>query len=306
MEKILCSESSVRLDVFVSKNFDITRSRAAQLCEEGQVKVNSVCGKKNLVLKSGDTVEVNIPAPVSIDTLPENLPLKIIYEDNDILVVDKPQGMVVHPAAGNYSGTLVNALLHHCKDSLSGINGKLRPGIVHRIDKNTAGLLIVAKNDVSHEALAKQIKIHSFLRRYHAIIYGNLKNDQGTIDMPIGRHPADRKKMSVYNTEKAGVRYAITHYRVLERFDGYSYVELTLETGRTHQIRVHMAYLGHPVVGDDVYAASFVKKDSNKFPGQLLYAKQIGFTHPISQEQLFFEGDLPDYFVSFLEKLRRM
>ncbi|MBQ9920824.1 MAG: RluA family pseudouridine synthase [Clostridia bacterium] len=304
MKKTVCSDDAVRLDVFLSRDGEITRSRAAQLCEEGRVKVNSLPAKKNLILKNGDTVEADIPAPVAIDTEAEEIPLKIVYEDDDLLVVDKPQGMVVHPAAGNYNGTLVNALLHHCKDSLSGINGKIRPGIVHRIDKNTAGLLIVAKNDISHEALAAQIKVHSFLRRYHAIIYGNLKDDNGTVDMPIGRHPTDRKKMAVYREEKNGIRNAVTHYKVLERFNGYSYVELTLETGRTHQIRVHMAHLGHPVVGDDVYASSFVKKDKNKFNGQLLYAKEIGFVHPTSKKDLFFEGELPEYFTKFLDKLR--
>lgn len=306
MKKLICAENGIRLDRFMAENADITRSRAAQLCDDGKVTVNSKAAKKNLLLKEGDIVETEIPAPVEIDALPEDLPLKIIYEDDDLLIVDKPQGMVVHPAAGNYSGTLVNALLYHCKNSLSGINGKIRPGIVHRIDKNTAGLLMVAKNDAAHEGLSAQIKVHSFLRRYHAILYGRLSDDSGTVDMPIGRHPTDRKKMAVYDNVKIGVRNAVTHYRVLERFDNYTYVELTLETGRTHQIRVHMAYLGHPVVGDDVYAASFVKKDKNKFSGQLLYAKEIGFVHPITGKEMSFEGELPDYFSQFLNKLRGM
>ncbi len=306
MKKLICSESGIRLDRFIAENTDITRSHAAILCDNGKAFVNTKSAKKNLVLKDGDIIEIEIPAPVEIDTQPEDLPLNILYEDNDLLIVDKPQGMVVHPAAGNHSGTLVNALLHHCKGSLSGINGKIRPGIVHRIDKNTAGLLIVAKNDFSHEKLAIQIKEHSFTRRYHAVLYGRLKNDFGTVDMPIGRHPTDRKKMAVYDSVKTGVRNAVTHYRVIERFDNYTYAELTLETGRTHQIRVHTAFLGHPVVGDDIYASSFVKKDKNKFSGQLLYAKEIGFTHPASGKELFFSGDLPDYFVQFLEKLRGM
>lgn len=306
MKKLICAENGIRLDRFMAENADMTRSRAAQLCDEGKITVNSKAAKKNLLLKEGDLVEAEIPAPVEIDALPEDLPLKIIYEDDDLLIVDKPQGMVVHPAAGNYSGTLVNALLYHCKESLSGINGKIRPGIVHRIDKNTAGLLMVAKNDAAHEGLAAQIKVHSFLRRYHAILYGRLSDDAGTVDMPIGRHPTDRKKMAVYDSVKVGVRNAVTHYRVLERFDNYTYVELTLETGRTHQIRVHTAYLGHPVVGDDVYAASFVKKDKNKFNGQLLYAKEIGFVHPITGKEMFFEGELPNYFSQFLDKLRGM
>lgn len=306
MKKLICAENGIRLDRFMAENADMTRSRAAQLCDEGKITVNSKAAKKNLLLKEGDLVEAEIPAPVEIDALPEDLPLKIIYEDDDLLIVDKPQGMVVHPAAGNYSGTLVNALLYHCKESLSGINGKIRPGIVHRIDKNTAGLLMVAKNDAAHEGLAAQIKVHSFLRRYHAILYGRLSDDAGTVDMPIGRHPTDRKKMAVYDSVKVGVRNAVTHYRVLERFDNYTYVELTLETGRTHQIRVHTAYLGHPVVGDDVYAASFVKKDKNKFNGQLLYAKEIGFVHPITGKEMFFDGELPNYFSQFLDKLRGM
>ncbi|MBE6689029.1 MAG: RluA family pseudouridine synthase [Ruminococcaceae bacterium] len=307
MEKLItCSENGIRLDMFLAKNAEMTRSHAAQMCENEKITVNGKPAKKNLILNSGDAVYLQIDAPVAIDTVAEDLPLNIVYEDNDLLVVDKPQGMVVHPAAGNYSGTLVNALLHHCKDSLSGINGKIRPGIVHRIDKNTAGLLIIAKNDASHEGLAEQIKVHSFVRRYHAILYGRLKSDSGTVDMPIGRHPSDRKKMAVYDKEKQGVRNAVTHYRVLERFDNYTYTELTLETGRTHQIRVHTNYLGHPVVGDDVYASSFVKKDKNKFNGQLLYAKEIGFVHPITKQELFFSGKLPDYFTKFLEKLRGM
>ena len=306
MKKLICSENSIRLDRFIAENSNITRSHAAILCDNGKAFVNTKSAKKNLLLKEGDIIEIEIPAPVEIDTQPEDLPLNILYEDNDLLIVDKPQGLVVHPAAGNHSGTLVNALLHHCKGSLSGINGKIRPGIVHRIDKNTAGLLIVAKNDMSHEKLAIQIKEHSFTRRYHAVLYGRLKNDFGTVDMPIGRHPTDRKKMAVYDSVKTGVRNAVTHYRVIDRFDNYTYAELTLETGRTHQIRVHTAFLGHPVVGDDIYASSFVKKDKNKFSGQLLYAKEIGFTHPSSGKELFFSGELPDYFVQFLEKLRGM
>ena len=306
MKKMICNENGIRLDIFLAKNAEMTRSHAAQMCEKEKVTVNGRPAKKNYILNAGDTVDFQIEPPLPIDTVAEELPLNIIYEDNDLLVVDKPQGMVVHPAAGNYSGTLVNALLHHCKDSLSGINGKIRPGIVHRIDKNTAGLLIVAKNDASHEGLAGQIKVHSFVRRYHAVLYGRLKNDFGTVDMPIGRHPTDRKKMAVYDSVKQGVRNAVTHYRVLERFDDYTYAELTLETGRTHQIRVHTNYLGHPVVGDDVYASSFVRRDKNKFKGQLLYAKEIGFIHPITQEELFFSGELPDYFTRFLDKLRGM
>lgn len=288
----------IRLDVFVAEIGEITRSRAAKLLEDGAVSVNGKIAPKNLKLSYGDEVVLNLPDPVSYDITAENIELDIVYEDNDLLVVNKPKGMVVHPAAGNYDGTLVNALMHHCGDSLSGINGVMRPGIVHRIDKNTSGLLMVAKNDNAHNGLAEQIKEHSFTREYEAIVYGNLKSDSGTIDAPIGRHPIKRKQMAV--TDK-GSKFAITHYTVIERFGEFTHVRLRLETGRTHQIRVHMAYIGHPVAGDDVYGP---KKVITTLNGQCLHAKKVGFIHPITNEYLEFESDLPDYFKKFLKGIR--
>ena len=238
-----------------------------------------------------------MPEPVSYDVKPENIPLDIIYEDDDLLVVNKPKDMVVHPAAGNFEGTLVNALMYHCKDSLSGINGVMRPGIVHRIDKNTSGLLMVAKNDFSHNHLAAQIKEHSFTREYEAVVYGNLKNDTGIVDAPIARHPVKRKQMAV---AFSGGRDAVTEYTVLERFGNFTHVRLKLKTGRTHQIRVHMAYLGHPVAGDDVYGP---KKVITKLGGQCLHAKKIGFIHPKTNEYMEFDSQLPEYFAKFLKEL---
>ena len=252
MERIeaVCSGETVRIDVFTAKEADITRSRAAGLIANGNVLINGKAAAKNAKVKEGDRVEITLPDPEIYDITPENIPLDIVYEDNDLLVVNKPKGMVVHPAAGNYSGTLVNALMYRCGDSLSGINGVMRPGIVHRIDKDTSGLLMVAKNDFAHNKLAEQIKEHSFTREYEAVVYGNLKADSGVIDAPIGRHPIKRKQMAViYENSKN----AVTHYNVIERLDGFTHTRLRLETGRTHQIRVHMAYIGHPVAGDEVY-----------------------------------------------------
>ena len=288
----------VRLDVFVAEMGEITRSRAAKLLEDGCVLVNGKVAPKNLKLSFGDEVVLNMPDPILYDITPEDITLDIVYEDNDLLVVNKPKGMVVHPAAGNFDGTLVNALMHHCGESLSGINGVMRPGIVHRIDKNTSGLLMVAKNDAAHNGLAEQIKEHSFTREYEAVVYGNLKNDSGTVDAPIGRHPVKRKQMAV--TDK-GSKHAITHYTVLERFGDFTHVRLRLETGRTHQIRVHMAYIGHPVAGDDVYGP---KKVITSLCGQCLHAKKVGFVHPITNEYLEFESELPDYFQKFLRGIR--
>jgi 23S rRNA pseudouridine1911/1915/1917 synthase len=250
-------------------------------------------------LQLGDEVLVELPDPVEYDILPQDLNLQIVYEDDDLLVVNKPKGMVVHPAAGNFDGTLVNGLMYHCKDNLSGINGVMSPGIVHRIDKNTSGLLIVAKNDFSHNFLAEQIKEHSFTREYEAVVYGNLKNDNGTVNAPIGRHPVKRKQMAVTNTAS---RHAITHYEVLERFGDFTHLKLRLETGRTHQIRVHMAYLGHPVAGDDVYGP---KKVITALNGQCLHAKKIGFIHPKTKEYLEFDSSLPEYFEKFIKKLQQ-
>lgn len=291
-------ENGFRLDRFI--NFrcqELTRSAAEKLILSGEVYLNGKSAQKSAKVKPGDLVEFVIPEPVKLDVVPENIPLDILYEDNDLLVVNKPKGMVVHPAAGNYTGTLVNALLYHCGDSLSGINGVIRPGIVHRIDKETSGLLIVAKNDTSHRKLAEQIKAHSFTRMYEAVVHGNMKMDMGTVNAPIGRHPTDRKRMAV--TEKNS-RNAVTHYTVLDRFPGYTHMQLKLETGRTHQIRVHMAYLGHPVAGDPIYGP---KKPEPGLQGQCLHARIIGFIHPSTGEYMEFDSGLPVYFTDFLKKL---
>ncbi len=298
LTKICDTNDRVRVDVFVAEMGDITRSRAAKLIEDGCVTVNGKIAVKNLKLTLNDEVILNLPDPTVYNVTAEEIALDIVYEDNDLLVVNKPKGMVVHPAAGNFDGTLVNALMHHCGDSLSGINGVMRPGIVHRIDKNTSGLLMVAKNDTAHNGLAEQIKEHSFTREYEAVVYGNIKNDSGTIDAPIGRHPVKRKQMAV--TDK-GSKHAITHYKVIERFGDFTHVRLKLETGRTHQIRVHMAYIGHPVAGDDVYGP---KKVITSLCGQCLHAKKVGFIHPITNDYLEFESNLPDYFVKFLKGIR--
>ena len=288
-----------RLDVFVAAAADVTRSRAASLIEQGFVTVNGNTADKKTKLKTGDSVSISIPKPTAYTAAAENIPLDIVYEDGELLVVNKPKGMVVHPAAGNYSGTLVNALMWHCGDSLSGINGIMRPGIIHRIDKNTSGLLIVAKNDNAHRKLAEQIKEHSFTREYEAVVYGNIKCESGTVNAPIGRHPVKRKQMAV--TDK-NAKNAVTHYAVLERLNGFTYVRLCLQTGRTHQIRVHMAYIGHPVAGDDVYGPKKVIKSLN---GQCLHARKIGFIHPTTGEYMEFSSPLPEYFTEFLKECRK-
>lgn len=289
-----------RLDKFISvmSEEELTRSAAVKLIEEGDCTVNGNAVPKNYKLKAGDKVCVEIPDAVETDILPENIPLDIVYEDDDLLVVNKPKGMVVHPAAGHYSGTLVNALMYHCKGSLSGINGEIRPGIVHRIDKDTSGLLIVAKNDTAHRGLAEQIKEHSFTREYEAVVNGSIKED-GTVNAPIGRHKTDRKKMCV-TTENS--REAVTHYFVLENFTDSTHLRLRLETGRTHQIRVHMAYIGHSVAGDEVYGNGKPKS----LMGQCLHAKKIGFVHPVTGEYLEFDSELPEYFKKFLNGKHRI
>ena len=287
-----------RIDVFTAEVADVTRSRAAGLITEGNVFINGKPAAKNDKVKNGDSVIITVPEPEAYDVLPENIPLDIVYEDGDLLVVNKPKGMVVHPAAGNSDGTLVNALMYHCGKSLSGINGVMRPGIVHRIDKNTSGLLIVAKNDFAHNKLAEQIKEHSFTREYQAVVYGSLKNDSGIIDAPIGRHPVKRKQMAVL---RENGRNAVTHFSVIERLNGFTYVALRLETGRTHQIRVHMSYIGHPVAGDDVYGP---KKVITELDGQCLHAKKIGFIHPRTGEYMEFDSPLPEYFIKFLQRCK--
>lgn len=292
-------DTGARLDAFLAGKMEKTRSSVQKLIEEENVRLNGAPAAKNARLREGDRVEATEPPPEVLDVKPQNIPLDIVYEDQDLLVVNKPKGMVVHPAAGNPDGTLVNALLFHCGDSLSGINGVIRPGIVHRIDKDTSGLLIVAKNDRAHQSLAEQIAVHSFTRIYNAVVYGIVKEEEGTVSAPIGRHPTDRKRMAVLSS---GGREAVTHYRVLERFPGFTLVECRLETGRTHQIRVHMAHIGHPVAGDPVYGP---KKCITELQGQCLHARVIGFIHPATGEYLEFDSGLPPYFERFLEKLRR-
>lgn len=300
MEKIKLifdGDESCRLDAFVAQNTDISRSRAVKLAEEEKISVNGKNADKKQKLKNGDVVEIIIPDVVPYAVKAEDIPIEIVYEDSDLLVVNKPKGMVVHPANGNFDGTLVNAIMFHCGKSLSGINGVLRPGIVHRIDKNTSGLLMVAKNDEAHICLSEQIKNHSFTREYEAVVYGNIKEDTGTIEAPIGRHPVKRKQMAV--TEKNS-KDAKTHFTVLERFGNFTHLRLKLETGRTHQIRVHLAFIGHPVAGDDVYGP---KKVITYLNGQCLHAKKLGFIHP-NGEYMEFESDLPDYFKDFLDRCR--
>ena len=298
---LACKEDEgERIDKFLSQKItDISRSAIANLIEKESLSVNGTIQNKKYKVKCGDQISFVIPDPVEYTVTAENIPLDIIYEDNDLLVVNKPKGMVVHPAPGNYSGTLVNALLYHCKESLSGINGVLRPGIVHRIDKNTSGLLIVAKNDFSHNALAEQIKEHSFKREYEAVVYGNI-TEKGTVDAPIGRSKKDRKTMCItYENSKN----AVTHYEVIENFGSFTHIKCILETGRTHQIRVHMASIGHPVAGDDVYGP---KKVITKLSGQCLHARVIGFVHPRSGEYMEFNSHLPEYFKKFLLELQKI
>ena len=300
MEKLFFTieKGGERIDKYLSEQLeDMTRSHIQKLIKENMVQVNGMAVKSNFKLSASDQIEVEIPELKEPDILPENIPLDILYEDQDILVVNKPKGMVVHPAPGHYTGTLVNAIMYHCKDNLSGINGVMRPGIVHRIDMDTTGSLLICKNDRAHQALAEQLKEHSITRKYHAIVHGRLKEDEGTIDKPIGRHSIDRKKMSVHCTNG---REAITHYRVLKRFQQFTYIECQLETGRTHQIRVHMSSIGHPILGDQVYGPA---KCPYKLQGQTLHAKVLGITHPTTGEYMEFDAPLPDYFQGLLEKM---
>ncbi len=289
-----------RVDKCLSVLIDsLSRSFIQKLIKEEGVLLEGKPVKANYRVRAEDEIVFELPDNVEPDIEPENIPLEILYEDSDVIVVNKPKGMVVHPAAGHYSNTLVNALLYHCRDSLSGINGVMRPGIVHRIDKDTTGSVIACKNDAAHESIAAQLKEHSIKRVYHAIVTGELKEDTGTIDKPIGRHPTERKKMAV--NEKNG-KHAVTHYRVLRRFRGYTYVECILETGRTHQIRVHMASIGHPLLGDEVYGRG---KCPFSLQGQTLHAKTLGFVHPRSGKYVETDAPLPEYFTKLLEKLSK-
>ena len=298
------TEIGMRADVFVSLYFDVTRTAAARLFEEGAATVNGKACAKNLKLKENDVVTVDIPPVKETETLPEDIPISIVYEDEDIAVIDKPKGMVVHPAAGNENGTLVNALLYHMGERLSGIGGERRPGIVHRIDKDTSGLLVIAKNDFAHNILSEGLKTHSIDREYMAIAVGNFKDDGATVNKPIGRNPRDRKKMAIV----ADGREAITHYTVAERFDGFTLLKVKLETGRTHQIRVHLSSVGHPLAGDEVYGGGntkFEKQNKDLLAGQALHAYRLTLTHPKSGEEMTFESPLPKYFEALLEKLRK-
>lgn len=297
--EIIITESGMRADKAISAALpELSRSAVQNLIAGGHVFWDGKPVAKSAKLPLGSVLVVEIPPVRPLDVRPENIPLDIVYEDGDLLVVNKPKGMVVHPAAGNYDGTLVNALLHHCGDSLSGINGVIRPGIVHRIDKDTSGLLIVAKNDTAHRHLAEQIKAHSFTREYRAVVYGRIREDS-TVDAPIARHPQDRKRMAVQQSPSA--RDAVTHYFVTRNFTGFTQLRLRLETGRTHQIRVHMAYIGHPVAGDPVYGP---KKVITSLHGQCLHAGLIGFIHPRTGAYMEFEAPLPPYFTDFLRTLR--
>ena len=293
--------SGERLDAFLARSIEgMTRSAAQRLLEEGCVLRAGKPGKKNDKLNMGDAVEVTLPEPKEVDITPTEMPLDIVYEDEDVLVINKPKGLVVHPAAGHQDDTLVNGLLYAMGDSLSGINGELRPGIVHRIDKDTSGLLAVAKNDLAHVVLASQLKDHTMARTYECIVCGNLKEDSGTVDAPIGRHPSDRKKMCVTARNS---RHAVTHWEVIERYRGYTHVRCKLETGRTHQIRVHMAHIGHPILGDTVYGH---KKPELGQDSQVLHAGVLCFKHPRDQRPVMVFAPLPEYFRTLLEKLQKM
>lgn len=298
--EVMEEQEGERLDKYLSIIYsDISRSFFQKLIKDSHVYVNDRVEKANYRMQLEDIVRVQFPDAVTTAIEPENIPLDIIYEDDDLLIVNKPKGMVVHPSAGHYTGTLVNGILYHCKDSLSGINGEIRPGIVHRIDMDTTGSLIVCKNDFSHINIAEQIKAHSVNRIYEGIVCGNVKQDEGTIDAPIGRHPVERKKMAI--TEKNG-KPAITHYKVLERFGNYTYMQFKLETGRTHQIRVHMSGIGHPLLGDTLYSSG--KTPFKNLHGQTLHAKTIGFMHPSTGKYIEFQAPLPEYFEKLLTQLK--
>lgn len=298
-------DAGKRLDSYLSEVADISRSAAAKLIESGAATVGGKTAEKKYSVKENDEIELILPEAEEYEALPENIPLDVVYEDSDIIVINKPSGMVVHPAPGNYTGTLVNALLWHCKDSLSGIGGVMRPGIVHRIDKDTSGLLVVAKNDASHRALSEELGYHGIEREYHALVRGGFKEPTGKVDLPIGRHPVDRKKMAVIKSGE-NARDAVTHYEVIRSYGQITYLQLKLETGRTHQIRVHMSYLGHALLGDEVYASTktlFEKQHAPLFDGQILHAKRLSLTHPRTKERMTFECELPDNFKKLIEIL---
>lgn len=292
-------EKGIRIDIWLSnKVSDLSRAYIQKLLKDKNVLVNGNTVKANYKIEEGDQIILNIPNQKEPEIVAEDIKIQVLYEDEDILVVNKPKGMVVHPAAGNYSGTLVNALMAHCGENLSDINGVMRLGIVHRIDKDTSGILIVAKNNSTHEILSEKFKNHDIKRVYHAVVHGVVREDLGKIDAPIGRHPVDRKKMTV-NTERG--KRAVTHFKVIERFKDTTYIKATLETGRTHQIRVHMSYIGHPIIGDGVYGR---KKEKYPIEGQVLHAKELGFVHPSKNEYMEFEAPLPHYFCEILKKIR--
>lgn len=298
--KVEASENKKRIDSYLSEKMpDFSRSRIQKLIEDGQILVNDAPVKSNYKVRTEDLISIAIEEPVEVDIEAENIPLDIVYEDEDLLVVNKPKGMVVHPAPGHYTGTLVNALMYHCKGKLSGINGELRPGIVHRIDMDTTGLLVVCKNDYAHNFLAEQLKEHSITRQYQAICYNGIKEEEGIVDAPIGRDRRDRKRMAI---DRSSGREAVTHYRVLERLGKYTYIECQLETGRTHQIRVHMTSIGHPLLGDEVYGP---KNCPFHLQGQTLHAKTLGFIHPVTKKYMEFNSPLPEYFEKLLAVLRR-
>lgn len=289
----------IRIDVYIADNFEqLSRNAVQKLIESNNITVNEKKIKANYKLKENDVISLEIPQAKEVEISAENIPLEILYEDKDIIVINKQQGMVVHPAPGHYTGTLVNALMYYCKKDLSGINGQLRPGIVHRIDKDTSGILIVAKNDKAHQFLALELSKHTMIRKYQAIVFNSFSEQDGTVDKPIGRHPLDRKKMAV--TQKNS-RHAVTHYKVLEKLGKFSLIQAQLETGRTHQIRVHMAYIGHPLLGDEVYGT---KKQPFYLKGQVLHAKVLGFIHPITKQYMEFETELPEYFQKLIERLK--
>ena len=299
--RLTADQNGERLDAFLSRQGDnLSRSAAQKLIEAGAVRLNGKLPKKNDRLNLGDTVEYTIPEPKEVDIAPKDIPLEIVYEDEDVAVINKPKGLVVHPAAGHQDDTLVNGLLYAMGDSLSGINGELRPGIVHRIDKDTSGLLAIAKNDLAHAVLASQLKDHTMARTYEAIVCGNLKEDSGTVDAPIGRHPTDRKKMCVTQRNS---KPAVTHWEVVKRYRGYTHIRCRLETGRTHQIRVHMAYIGHPILGDTVYGH---KKPELGQDSQCLHAGALSFRHPRDGRPVLVFAPLPEYFTKVLEKLEKM